>query len=128
MGIPSISTNLCGFGCFMQQHITDHMSYGIYIVDRRNRSPEESIQQLAKVPLSTDIGIYLIPDHLTSETPLLHCVDISFVINNSRRIFVELYVYRNAPYCKVISTFTLSRSPRLDHVIGRNPLGEVVGN
>ena len=64
----------------MQQHITDHMSYGIYIVDRRNRSPEESIQQLAKVPLSTDIGIYLISDHLTSETPLLHCVDISFVI------------------------------------------------
>jgi len=49
MGIPSISTNLCGFGCFMQQHIADPMSYGIYIVDRRNRSPEESIQQLAKV-------------------------------------------------------------------------------
>ena len=49
MGIPSISTNLCGFGCFMQQHINDPMSYGIYIVDRRNRSPEESIQQLAKV-------------------------------------------------------------------------------
>jgi len=49
MGIPSISTNLCGFGCFMQQQVTDPMSYGIYIVDRRNRSPEESIQQLAKV-------------------------------------------------------------------------------
>jgi len=49
MGIPSISTNLCGFGCFMQQHIADPTSYGIYIVDRRNRSPEESIQQLSKV-------------------------------------------------------------------------------
>ena len=49
MGIPSISTNLCGFGCFMQQHIVDPTSYGIYIVDRRKRSPEESIQQLAQV-------------------------------------------------------------------------------
>ena len=54
MGIPSISTNLCGFGCFMQQHIADPMSYGIYIVDRRNRSPEESIQQLAKVRYRTN--------------------------------------------------------------------------
>jgi len=49
MGIPSISTNLCGFGCFMKQHVADPTSYGIYIVDRRNRSPEESIQQLANV-------------------------------------------------------------------------------
>ena len=52
MGIPSVSTNLCGFGCFMQQHVADPMSYGIYIVDRRHRSPEESIQQLAKVCLA----------------------------------------------------------------------------
>jgi len=58
MGIPSISTNLCGFGCFMQQHIADPMSYGIYIVDRRNRSPEESIQQLAKVTYTSQSTSY----------------------------------------------------------------------
>lgn len=35
MGIPSITTNLSGFGCFINEHVADPMSYGIYIVDRR---------------------------------------------------------------------------------------------
>lgn len=48
MGIPSITTNLSGFGCFMQEHIADPMSYGIYIVDRRYISLEASVQQLAQ--------------------------------------------------------------------------------
>lgn len=48
MGIPSITTNLSGFGCFMEQHIQDPLSYGIYIVDRRWISVEESVKQLAK--------------------------------------------------------------------------------
>lgn len=52
MGIPSITTNLSGFGCFMQQHIQDPQSYGIYIVDRHYKSAEESIQQLAQVGLT----------------------------------------------------------------------------
>ncbi|KAK0089385.1 hypothetical protein PV325_007543 [Microctonus aethiopoides] len=47
MGIPSITTNLSGFGCFMQEHIADPMSYGIYIVDRRFIDVESSVQQLA---------------------------------------------------------------------------------
>ena len=34
LGIPSITTNLSGFGCFMEEHVTDPQSYGIYIVDR----------------------------------------------------------------------------------------------
>lgn len=37
-----------GFGCFMDQHIADPMSYGIYIVDRQNISVEESVRQLAQ--------------------------------------------------------------------------------
>ena len=49
MGIPSISTNLSGFGCFMQQHIVDPHSFGIYIVDRRFKGPEESLQQMSQV-------------------------------------------------------------------------------
>ncbi|PAA55707.1 hypothetical protein BOX15_Mlig015376g5, partial [Macrostomum lignano] len=48
LGIPSVSTNLSGFGCFMEQHIEDPASYGIYVVDRRYRSGEESVQQLAQ--------------------------------------------------------------------------------
>ena len=49
MGIPSVSTNLSGFGSFMADHVTDPMSYGIFIVDRRFSSPEDSVNQLAKV-------------------------------------------------------------------------------
>ena len=49
MGIPSITTNLSGFGCFMEEHITDPDSYGIYIVDRRFKSSDESCEQSAQV-------------------------------------------------------------------------------
>ncbi|XP_063785468.1 glycogen [starch] synthase, liver [Pseudophryne corroboree] len=48
MGIPSVTTNLSGFGCFMQEHVADPAAYGIYIVDRRFRSPEESCNQLTQ--------------------------------------------------------------------------------
>jgi glycogen(starch) synthase len=48
MGVPSITTNLSGFGCFMDDNIVDSSEYGIYIVDRRMKSVEESIQQLAE--------------------------------------------------------------------------------
>nr|XP_019961491.1 PREDICTED: glycogen [starch] synthase, muscle-like [Paralichthys olivaceus] len=46
MGIPSISTNLSGFGCFMEEHIADPSAYGIYILDRRLRAVDESCNQL----------------------------------------------------------------------------------
>ena len=49
MGIPSVTTNLSGFGCFMAEHIADPMSYGIYIVDRRYKAPDASVNQLAQV-------------------------------------------------------------------------------
>lgn len=49
MGIPSVTTNLSGFGCFIAEHVADPMSYGIYIVDRRFKGLEESVQQLAQV-------------------------------------------------------------------------------
>ncbi|KAL3320011.1 glycogen(starch) synthase [Cichlidogyrus casuarinus] len=46
MGIPSVTTNLSGFGCFMEEHVDDPQSYGIYVVDRRFKSGEESMNQL----------------------------------------------------------------------------------
>lgn len=46
MGIPSVTTNLSGFGCFIAQHVADPATYGIYIVDRRFKNAEESVQQL----------------------------------------------------------------------------------
>lgn len=45
-----IKKNL-GFGCFMQEHITDPKSYGIYIVDRRSVDVEGSVQELASFML-----------------------------------------------------------------------------
>ncbi|KAM7536948.1 hypothetical protein Aperf_G00000066457 [Anoplocephala perfoliata] len=48
MGIPSVTTNLSGFGCFMEEHIEDPASYGIYIVDRRFQSVEASVEQLTR--------------------------------------------------------------------------------
>uniref|UniRef100_A0A4W3JBA3 Glycogen [starch] synthase n=1 Tax=Callorhinchus milii TaxID=7868 RepID=A0A4W3JBA3_CALMI len=48
MGIPSVTTNLSGFGCFMQENVADPTAYGIYIVDRRFRSVDESCNQLTQ--------------------------------------------------------------------------------
>jgi glycogen(starch) synthase len=46
MGIPSVTTNLSGFGCFIEENVENPDDYGIYIVDRRLKSVEESVQQL----------------------------------------------------------------------------------
>lgn len=47
MGIPSITTNLSGFGSFIEDTVECPSDYGIYIVDRRMKSVEESCNQLA---------------------------------------------------------------------------------
>lgn len=49
MGIPSVTTNLSGFGCFMEEHIEDPASYGIYVVDRRFQNVDSSVEQLTRV-------------------------------------------------------------------------------
>ncbi|CAM4816282.1 unnamed protein product [Rotaria magnacalcarata] len=48
MGVPNISTNLSGFGCFMEEHVHEPETYGIYVIDRRYKNAEESCQQLAR--------------------------------------------------------------------------------
>lgn len=47
MGVPSVTSNLSGFGLFIEQLIDEPASYGICVVDRRFKAPDESIQQLA---------------------------------------------------------------------------------
>ncbi|KAK4997487.1 glycogen synthase isoform 1 [Elasticomyces elasticus] len=47
MGVPSITTNLSGFGCYMEELIENAQDYGIYIVDRRMKGVDESVNQLA---------------------------------------------------------------------------------
>ena len=56
----SVTTNLSGFGCFMSEHIADPQSYGIYIVDRRFKSPDESIDQLAEYMFDFRFAITII--------------------------------------------------------------------
>ncbi|KAF2743204.1 glycosyltransferase family 3 protein [Sporormia fimetaria CBS 119925] len=46
MGVPSITTNLSGFGCYMEELIENASDYGIYIVDRRMKGVDESVNQL----------------------------------------------------------------------------------
>jgi len=48
MGIPSITSNLSGFGCFIQEHVSDPQSYGIFVLDRKFISVEESVRNLAQ--------------------------------------------------------------------------------
>ncbi|PVU91309.1 hypothetical protein BB561_004472 [Smittium simulii] len=47
MGVPSVTTNLSGFGCYMEDTIVCPEDYGIYIIDRRLKSVDESVNQLA---------------------------------------------------------------------------------
>ncbi|KAG1722314.1 glycogen synthase [Suillus lakei] len=47
MGIPSVTTNLSGFGCFMEDSIHNPSDEGIYIIDRRTTSIDDSVNALA---------------------------------------------------------------------------------
>ena len=49
MGIPSVTTNLSGFGCFIEEHVVQPESYGIHVVDRKFHSVEESVRNLAQI-------------------------------------------------------------------------------
>lgn len=64
MGIPSVTTNLSGFGRFMAEHVTDPTSYGIYLVDRRFKSAEESINELTQVRTKPFLAV-LVHSHMT---------------------------------------------------------------
>eukprot|EP00049_Salpingoeca_infusionum_P023748 m.13742 g.13742 ORF g.13742 m.13742 type:complete len:663 (-) comp5995_c0_seq1:1765-3753(-) len=48
LGVPSVTSDLSGFGLFIREHVDTPSSYGIYVVDRRYKAPHESIQQLAE--------------------------------------------------------------------------------
>lgn len=48
MGVPSVTTNLSGFGCFIQEQVQDPHAFGIFVIDRRYKEPNESIDELVK--------------------------------------------------------------------------------
>ncbi|GJM26357.1 MAG: glycosyl transferase [Phycisphaerae bacterium] len=49
MGIPSVCTDLSGFGAFMQAKFSDHDENGIFVLKRRHCDSESSIDQLADI-------------------------------------------------------------------------------
>lgn len=49
MGVPSITTNLSGFGGYMEDLIECANDYGIYVVDRREQGVDDSINQLTDI-------------------------------------------------------------------------------
>jgi glycogen(starch) synthase len=46
LGIPSITTDLAGFGTYVRAHIPDHAQRGMFVVERRYKSFDESVNQL----------------------------------------------------------------------------------
>jgi glycogen(starch) synthase len=48
LGIPSITSDLAGFGTYVRAHIPDHDQRGLFVVDRRYRTFDESANQLAE--------------------------------------------------------------------------------
>jgi glycogen(starch) synthase len=48
MGVPTVTTDLSGFGAYAQKHVEDHQSQGIFVLNRRTRSFEESINDLVE--------------------------------------------------------------------------------
>ena len=52
VGIPSVTTNLSGFGCYVEENVKHPTDHGVYIVDRRLKSVEDSVRQLSEYLMS----------------------------------------------------------------------------
>jgi glycogen(starch) synthase len=46
LGVPAVTTDLSGFGAYVERHIEDYRDQGIIVLNRRNRSFEESTNDL----------------------------------------------------------------------------------
>lgn len=47
LGIPAVTTDLSGFGAYVQGHIPDARERGIYVLNRSSLAPHESIEELS---------------------------------------------------------------------------------
>lgn len=49
MGVPSITTNVSGFGLYMEQLLDDHApDYGVYVINRRTQDFESAADQMTE--------------------------------------------------------------------------------
>ena len=47
LGVPSITSNLAGFGSYVEKHVTNLERNGIFVCDRIGQSWEDAAQQIA---------------------------------------------------------------------------------
>lgn len=46
LGLPTVTTNLSGFGAYVESHIPDAHQNGVLVLDRSQQNPDASIEQL----------------------------------------------------------------------------------
>ncbi|HEX4054303.1 MAG TPA: glycosyltransferase [Tepidisphaeraceae bacterium] len=46
MGVPAVTTDLSGFGAYVQRHVAEHQAQGVTVLNRRTRSFDESVSEL----------------------------------------------------------------------------------
>lgn len=51
-GVPTVTSDLAGFGDYSMNHIEDHSSYGVHVVRRRYNSFDDSANQMATTMLN----------------------------------------------------------------------------
>ena len=115
MGIPSVTTNLSGFGSFIGKNVSDPSAYGIYIVDRRFRSVDESIQQLAQVGSIERFSCY---DHsfiLVSSYSISACLGI--IKLPSSVVLLLLFIYSSIYLFIYLSAHTHTHTHTCTHIV-----------
>jgi glycogen(starch) synthase len=46
LGLPAVTTDLSGFGAYVQRHIPEHQQKGIYVLNRRTHGFDASVNEL----------------------------------------------------------------------------------
>ena len=47
LGLPTVTTDLSGFGAYVQRTLSDALSNGVLVLERSKQSPEDAIEQLS---------------------------------------------------------------------------------
>jgi glycogen(starch) synthase len=48
MGVPAVTTDLSGFGAYVQRYIAEHQAQGIYVMNRRTAGFDDSVNELVE--------------------------------------------------------------------------------
>ncbi|MBL7140166.1 MAG: glycosyltransferase [Planctomycetes bacterium] len=52
LGVPAVTSDLAGFGTYLQEHVPDYADHGLGLVHRRGRSDDQAVEELAGYLLS----------------------------------------------------------------------------